>query len=112
MNLSTALVLLMTAQVSFGAVPRVFQEKAFTAASFADAVNHYVGLGEESAVRELRDLALDSFRDFADHRGEWSTNERIGWMCRVLFDPKNTEPLRQPLFGGLRLPYHTMPLKS
>jgi len=104
----TALVALGTAWWvvhSRNSVPRLFQEKAFTAASLAEAVNHFVDLGEEQAVRKLSALALDTPTDV---RGDWSSNERIGWMCRVLYESKGANPLRQPYFGGLDLPYHTM----
>ena len=108
MKRSIALVWLMTLQFCGGATPELFQQRDFTAATFAEAINSFVRLGENAAVQELRGLALDDTKD----RGEWSVNERIGWMCRVLFDPKDSLPIRQPLFGALSLPYHTMPLSS
>lgn len=104
-----ALAWLTTLRFCYGATPKLFQQKDFTAASFTEAANHFVGLGEDAAVRYLRRLSLDDRKDFAEHRGEWSVNERIGWMCRVLFEPKDAEPIRQPFFGALSLPYHTMP---
>jgi hypothetical protein len=103
--------LLLALQTASGAVPRLFQEQKFTAASFADAVNYFVSLGEEQAVHELKDLAMDHSTDFTVHsNGLWSVNERIGWMCRVLFESKTNGLVRPPAFGGLNLPYHTMPL--
>jgi hypothetical protein len=42
----------------------------------------------------------------------FSYNERIGWVCRILFEAKRDEPLREPRFGGLHLPWKSMPLKS
>jgi hypothetical protein len=110
----TIIALLLTLQVTYGAAPRLFQEKNFTAATFAEAVNHFVSLGEDSAVQELQGLVLDHSADFTVHsNGQWSVNERIGWMCRVLFEAKANEPLRPPAFGALNeLPYNTMPLKN
>jgi hypothetical protein len=108
MTRSIVIAFFLTLQLACGAVPRLFQEKEFTAASFADAVNHFVALGEDAAVQELRGLATDILTDFK--RG-FSFNERIGWMCRVLFKSK-AESLRPPGFGALDLPYHTMPDKS
>lgn len=108
MRRSIIIALLLTLQVACGAVPRLFQERDFTAASFADAVNYFITLGEDATVQELRGLATDSITDFK--RG-FSVNERIGWMCRVLFVAK-TESLRPPRYGALSLPYHTMPDKS
>jgi hypothetical protein len=105
--------LLLTLQVASGAVPRLFQEKGFTAASFADAVNYFVSLGEEQGVHELKDLAMDHSTDFTVHsNGLWSVNERIGWMCRVLFESKTNALVRPPAFGGLNLPNHTMPFAN
>jgi len=100
--------LLLTLQVAYGGVPRLFQEREFTAASFAEAVNHFVALGEDAAVQELRGLTTNTVADF---QREFSLNERVGWMCRVLFEAK-AESLRAPRFGALRLPHHTMPDRS
>jgi len=108
MTSSLIIALSLTLQVTCGGVPRLFQESEFTAASFADAVNHFVALGQDTAVQELQGLATDSPTDIK--RG-FSVNERIGWMCRVLFEAKS-ESLRPPLFGALSLPDHTMPSKS
>jgi hypothetical protein len=108
MTRSTIFALLLVLQVACGAVPRLFQEKEFTAASFADAVNHFVALGEDAAIQELRGLATDTLTDF---KRDFSFNTRIGWMCRVLFETKS-ESLRPPGFGALHLPYNTMPDES
>jgi hypothetical protein len=110
----TIIALLLTLQVAYGAVPRLLQEKDFTAATFAEAVNHFVSLGEDGAMQELQGLVMDHSADFTVHsNGQWSVNERIGWMCRVLFESKDDQPLRPPMFGALsELPYNTMPLKS
>ena len=43
--------------------PRLFHEHVFTAESFAEAVNHFVGLGEDAAVRELEELAQEEHTD-------------------------------------------------
>ena len=80
---------------------RFLREDEFTAASFAKAVNHFVALGEGSAVQELKVIASDSHTD----------NERIGWICRVLFEPKS-ERLRPAFFGSLCPPYRAMPANS
>jgi hypothetical protein len=104
------LVLLMTLQIASAGVPRLFQQKQFTAAAFAEAVNHFVAIGEDASVRELRGLALDDAASRALRgKDRWSANERIGWMCRVLFEPSTDTPLRPPAFGGLALPEHSMP---
>lgn len=108
MTRSVIVILLLTLQVTLGAVPRLFQEREFTAAAFAEAVNHFVALGEDAAVKELRGLASDPATEI--YR-EFSFSERVGWMCRVLFQPKSGN-LRPPRFGALLLPYNTMPDKN
>jgi hypothetical protein len=108
MTRSIILALLLAPQVACGAVPRLFQQSDFTAASFAETVNHFVNLGEDAAVDELRGLVPDGKMDF---QRKFNVNERIGWMCRVLFQAKSGS-LRRPAFGALDLPHNTMPDKS
>jgi len=109
MKRSLILALLMTLQLGCGAKPRLFQQKAFDSAAIAEAVNYFVSIGEDMAVKELSELTTDGGTDLK--RG-YSHNERIGWVCRILFQPKGDEPLRPPGFGALDLPYRSMPLKS
>ena len=74
----------------------------------ADAVNHFVALGKSAGLAELRGLA--SIRNSA---GDVDGFERSGYVCRILFLPKGSEPLREPAFGALdNLPYKTMPEKD
>jgi hypothetical protein len=108
----TLFVWLITLQLCCAATPQLFRQRAFTAASFAEAVNHFIEVGEDTAVEELRGLVIDRIKDHRDHRGEWSVNERIGWMCRVLFLPKTNTLIDPPRFGALELPVETMPLSS
>lgn len=88
-------------------MPKLFREGAFTCATLAEAADHYVALGEEVAIKELESLIVDWLTDF---KGDFSRNERIGWVCRILFQPKGKTPLRPPGFGGHRLPWNSMPL--
>lgn len=91
-------------------VPVLFTERPYTAATLAEAVNHFVDLGEDAAVRELHRLCTWWFADIG--RG-FDVDERIGWVCRILFEPKGRDPLRQPFFGALRgLPWPSMPLQQ
>jgi hypothetical protein len=55
---STFFILLLTLQSGRPAPPELFRQKSFTAATFAEAVNHFVALGEDAAIRELQGLAL------------------------------------------------------
>lgn len=102
------LALLMTLQFGCSATPRLFRQKAFDSVGLAEAVNHFVALGEDAAVQELRDLSSDGSKDIK--RG-YSNNERVGWVCRILFQSKGDEPLRPPGFGANHLPYYTMPIE-
>jgi hypothetical protein len=87
-------------------VPLLFRQRSFDAAHLAEAVNYFVALGEQQAVRELSDLAPE----FNSKREDVSLSERVGWVCRILFLPKGRKPLREPGYGGHQLPYLTMPL--
>jgi hypothetical protein len=92
------------------ATPRLFRQSEFNSALFAKAVNHFVDIGEDAAVRELAKLAATEEKNLSGTGQKyWATNERVGWMCRVLFEPKAKTPLRPPMFGGLNLPFNTMP---
>ena len=99
-------------QRTFGALPILFQQQDFNAASFAQAVNHYIAMGEKEAIRSLASTARTSMQDLSEHHGTWSTNERIGWICRVVFEPVGAASIRPPYFGGLNLPERTMPASS
>ena len=110
--------IVMTLGLGRADVPQLFRERAFNCATMADAVNHYVGLGEDAAVKELEDPSeveaaeVDKNRGF-DTRG-FSINERIGWVCRILFEPKTGSKLppylRAPKFGKLGIPEKFMPI--
>ncbi len=87
--------------------PVLFRQKAFNSSTLTDAANHYIKLGEEATIRE--------FKALSQSKPEFSkgidVNERIGWMCRILFVPKK-DSIRQPFFGGLSLPFRTMPAEK
>lgn len=86
----------------------LFTKKEFNAATLVQAANHYIGLGEARAVEAL--MALDGYDPAAMDRGI-RMNERIGWVCRIVFQGDEGKPLREPMYGGLSLPYLTMPLE-
>jgi hypothetical protein len=88
-----------------GEVPKLFREKPFTCVTLAEAVNHYVALGEEASVKDLELLVPDD--EF-----ESRMKVRMSWVCRILFQPKGDEPLRGPGYGAVSLPWHSMPLKT
>lgn len=83
-------------------------ENEFTCAMFAEAINHYVDMGEEKAITSLRTLARSKPQGDMGDRAK----RRMAFICRVLFEPKGNAPLRAPLFGGLLLPENTLPLEK
>jgi hypothetical protein len=62
-------------------------------AAFAEAVNHYVDLGEDAAVKELKKIGSVKTWD------EEGKARAAAFLCRVLYQPKKKEPLRPPSFG-------------
>jgi hypothetical protein len=107
-------------------VPKLFSQKSFTSANLAEAVNHYVAIGEAASLKEFQQLSAQesSSQELFGGKG-FSVNERIGWLCRILYEPRGispltapksgtvatpvTSPLRPPKFGVLDLPEKTMP---
>lgn len=88
-----------------GKAPRFLRDKQISCATFAEAVNYYLDMGEGETIAALRSLIAANPTD--PTRGRART--RMALVCRVLFEPKGKEPLRAPLFGGLYLPWSTMP---
>jgi len=88
--------------------PLLFQQKHFDSIVLADAINYYIAVGEKRSITELQALARDNF----DFSAEFDINERIGWVCRVLYKPNSGTPLRPPRFGWLSLPGNSMPESS
>jgi hypothetical protein len=95
----------LLSSISGAEVPKLFRERSFTATDLAAAVNHYIELGEEAAVKELSELAPDHD---SGAKG-FTLPERVSWVCRILFQPKGDKPLREPRYGAVLLPYLSMP---
>ena len=94
-----------------GELPKLLRQRDFNCADIAEAVNHFVRLGEQQACDVLLTTAPNhSFGEIG--KIEFSLTERVGWLCRVLFQSRDGVPLRLPGYGGQNLPYLTMPLKS
>ena len=110
MKITFSFLLLLLAFSSAPAeTPRLFTSSSFNAADLAEAVNHFVVLGEEASVRDLTCLAPD--HDYKRDRSQgFSVPERVGWVCRILFTPKGQAPLRSPGYGAHELPWRSMPL--
>jgi hypothetical protein len=94
-RLLISVVLLMAVGCCYAEAPKLFRGQSVNAADLAEALNHFVRLGETATVKELNDLASEETGNGTDHR--------VGWMCRLLFRPKGKEPLLPPPFGLLDL---------
>jgi len=92
-----------------GELPELFSREKFNSATLATAANYYIALGEERATKELKSLEVDTMK--SPPQTGIQRNERIGWICRIIFEAKNNEPLRGPRYGALRLPFLSMPLE-
>jgi hypothetical protein len=86
-------------------LPRFLREDEFSCAIYAEAVNHFVDMGEEKAIAAMKVLANLKEPGIADRE-----EVRLAFTCRVLFEPTAKSPLREPLFGQLgHLPPVRMP---
>jgi hypothetical protein len=105
--------MLLTLGLCHAEVPKLLTERAFNSASIAEAVNHYVAIGESSTAKELEKCALEDadHANWISNRG-FSVGERIGWICRILYEPQGHSALRAPKFGILNIPEKTMPAEK
>lgn len=128
-----AVVSFVTASV-FGQSPvlPVLERKEIGPQDLARSANALIELGEERACGVL----VSRVTNFAHTKG-FCGDERIGWLCRLIFDPSDKVvpatramspggpvvrrtprmadgryPVRRPLFGGLALPHRSMPITS
>jgi len=76
-------------------LPKLLTNVPPTPALLAEAVNHYVALGEQQAFIELDKLLVACMNDpNVDNDVRIS---RIGWICRILYEPKDqSKPLHAP----------------
>ncbi len=91
-----------------GEVPQVITVREFNSATLSEASNYYIGFGEDRAIKELKALEQGLGESISQN---FDRNERIGWICRIIFKGEQGQPLRQPNYGGLSLPRFTMPLE-
>ncbi|HTR40179.1 MAG TPA: hypothetical protein VMH87_01005 [Pseudomonadales bacterium] len=98
-------VVFLSLPLAYGEIPRLFTTPDFTPADFAEAVNHFIALGEDGAVKELEQLASKGGNYHLylveDGKEGFYYPERVGWMCRALFEGQNGQALRPPKFGTL-----------
>lgn len=103
----------MTLEFCHAEVPKLFSEKPFNSVTLAEAVNHFVVIGETASLKELGQLAAQekSDSDFFSSHG-FCLGERVSWVCRILYEPRGHSPLRAPKFGILSIPEKTMPIEK
>jgi hypothetical protein len=110
-------------------VPKLLTERAFNSASLAEAANHYIAIGEQATFNELEAfMAEDLSRTNNPLSRGYSVDERIAWIFRIVYVPKDPIPmrvaktgawlpgviipLRAPNFGWLQIPEATMPAEN
>jgi hypothetical protein len=110
-------------------VPKLFTERTFNSASLAEAANHFIAIGERATFDELEVFLAENpaHTNYLFTRG-YSVDERIAWVFRIIYEPKepvplhvsktgawipgNIVPLRGPDFGWLQLPKISMPAEN
>ncbi len=103
----------MTLGLAHAEVPKLFSQKSFTSDNLAEAVNRYVAIGEAATIKEFQQLsAQESSTSEAFSGNGFNVDERISWVCRILYEPRGNSPLRAPKFGVLALPEKTMPIRK
>jgi len=83
----------------------VLTHKSFTVADLANSCNYIISLGEAEGCASL-------FAASKNYHGEFSYPERVSWIIRVVFISNTPDPLRQPSYGELSLPYESMLLAT
>jgi hypothetical protein len=110
-------------------VPKLLTERAFTSASLAEAANHFITIGEQATFKELKAFLVEdcTHTNYRFNRG-YNVDERIGWILRIVYEPKEGIPmlvsktgtlipgnivqLRAPSFGSLDIPENSMPAEK
>ena len=93
--------LLFASSASYADDPELFGSRHFNAAFIAEAVNHYVLIGEQRTKAELEALSpLAAYGPISYSRTltNLEAAERVSWMCLILWPGKSQLP---PLYGGL-----------
>lgn len=100
-SLASMLIVATVIAIGFGVfwptpkrVPELFTAEQIDCEMLANAVNYFVKRGEASTIEELAKLA--------EPGGGINRSERVGWVCRILWDNEKT-PIRQPDLGMLNI---------
>jgi hypothetical protein len=105
---SLLLLLALAATPCQAELPKLYTKAEFTCVDLAEAANYYIRLGEAEGIKQLEAHTVDWDSDWEN---PISRNERVGWVCRIVFKSKGKEPLRAPRYGGHQLPWLSMPLE-
>ena len=90
--------------------PKLFKSSQYNSKVIAEAANYFIKLGEDKGIQELMKLSPPSWTPPSVQEtkdGLRLDRDRVAWLLRILYKPKK-EPIRQPLFGALGLPYMSM----
>ncbi len=88
-------------------LPRLLTSSDYTPADLATAANHFIKMGPEKAIHEMNRIAMDK----KDGDGGFSRQERLLWICRLVFVPKENSGIGPPRLGSGAGPPKSMPLK-
>jgi len=91
--------------------PVLLSELRFNSNSLSKAVNHYISIGEMQTITELKKATKQPLKLGSLALTKQERDERIGWLCRILFQAEEGKLLRPPKYGELSLPTLTMPAK-
>jgi hypothetical protein len=103
-SLLLACSLMAVCEAAVAGDPELFRVKKFDAAMIAEAVNHYVAVGEERTKAELEALSPNDLFSPEMKAGMLSNEElahRVSWMCIILWPAKIGSSQRPPGYGGL-----------
>lgn len=86
-----------------GSSDSLLQKPTMTCRDWAIVADEYLALGEARAVARLKAVETGRRDPFSN------ASTRRGLLCRILFVTRRGGVLREPAFGGLDLPYRSMP---
>ena len=68
-------------------------ERSFNSASLAEAANHFIAIGEQATFNELETFMAEdpAHTSYLFTRG-YSVDERIAWVFRIVYEPKESIP--------------------
>ncbi len=97
-------------------LPKLFVQPGFNSRNLAEAANYFIAMGEDRAFAKLASLEVSPSNwtwnwSLAYGRTSFSLDSRVMWMCRMLYEPKGSVPLRNPKIGCI-LPFTTFTTTS